>query len=249
MAKISMGILWLLLALPSGAAAKEETPRPALAANGALPEQKPAGMKPPAQPAQKREKQKSRPVDDGSKYNLGIGVGLFNLYLPMPAMQAVYRYHGALQVGFAVGYLTVPSSSFSGTSSYIGGDVKYFPWGLANLYLGAAFGQRRFSIATSADVTVNTEIYRVNWTRKVAQEVVIPRVGGVKFAKDGSAIALGVGYLIPLSSSLDVKADPGSVPGLESSDFEDLRAQKGHDVTEYTNNPLPHVELSYFWFL
>ena len=182
------------------------------------------------------------------KYDLGIGLGFFNLFLPQPALQVSYLYKSKLQLGLQLGYITLPFNTFNGQSTHLGGDVKFLPFG-SSFYVGIAAGMRTVTISTEAPITVSGTSQDIAWRREAHQSVVIPRVGWVKIGADGTGTTVSLGYLIPMQTSFKVHANPDGVPGLPKEAFEAEREKKGNDVKKYTNIGYPHIEFSYFWYL
>ena len=185
----------------------------------------------------------------GKSYDFGLGVGFFNLFLPQPAAQATYIHKGRLYVGTQFGYLTIPLSKFSAQSSYIGIDAKYLLFPKGSFYVGAALGQRNMTIGTISTVTINDTETEVIWTRKANQLLLIPRVGWIQMNKNGFGSTSSQGLVIPAKTNFSVSSDPTSVPGLTQEDYDAELISKGKDVSSVTNIPLPHVELSFFWYL
>ena len=183
-----------------------------------------------------------------NKRRFGIGIGLFNLFLPQPALQASYFIHNKVQAGIQLGYLTLPFSTFSAQASYMGGDIKYLPSGIP-FFFGLAAGVRTVAIMTTATTSVNNVDTQVSWKRAVRQTVIIPRLGWVKIGPGGTGTTLSLGYLLPMNTDFSITADPDGVPGFPADQFAAEREQKGNDLKKYTNVGLPHLELSYFWYL
>ena len=192
----------------------------------------------------------SQPSDtSGKNYDFGLGVGFFNLFLPQPAAQATYIHKSRLYIGTQIGYLTIPLSKFSAQSTYLGIDAKYLLFPKGSFYVGAALGQRNMTIGTISTITINDTETEVIWTRKANQLLLIPRAGWIQMNKNGFGSTISLGLVIPAKTNFSVSSDPTSVPGLTQEDYNAELISKGKDVSGVTNIPLPHIELSFFWYL
>ncbi|MCX6104332.1 MAG: hypothetical protein NTY08_00680 [Proteobacteria bacterium] len=201
-------------------------------------------------PTKSTTEAEAQPSDTpGKSYDFGLGVGFFNLFLPLPAAQATYIHKNRLYVGTQVGYLTIPLSKFSAQSTYIGIDAKYLLFPKGSFYVGAALGQRNMTIGTISTVTINDTETEVIWTRKASQILLIPRVGWIQMNKHGFGSTISLGLVLPAKTNFSVSSDPTTVPGLTQEDYDAELISKGKDVSAVTNIPLPHVELSFFWYL
>jgi hypothetical protein len=193
--------------------------------------------------------QNTSPASETQHFDTGIGAGFFNVFLPQPTLELLYRHEDTFSIGVDLGYVSLPSIDRldASTSTYYGIDLKYFPM-KSSFFVSLAAGMRSVEIATTADVTVNSDVTPVKWTRNVSQTLLVPRIGWTAVSQSGSGASLALGYLMPSTSSFTTKADPEGVPGVSSEDFEELRKEKADAVKKYTHVSMPHLEFKYFWY-
>lgn len=181
-------------------------------------------------------------------HRYGVGVGLFNVFLPQTAAQVAYIYKGKLMAGLQLGYLTIPLTEFSAQSVYIGIDGKFYPMQGSSFFVGGAVGKRDLTIKTRSTVTINEDVTEIFWTRKASQTLITPRVGWQALGKGNFGTAISLGLTLPLGTTFSVASDPTAVPGLTEQEYADEKVRKGKDVSTFTNKPMPHMELSFFWY-
>ncbi|MEN9834347.1 MAG: hypothetical protein RL011_540 [Pseudomonadota bacterium] len=191
----------------------------------------------------------SEPTSNQTKlHSFGVGVGLFNVFLPQTAAQVAYIYKSKLMAGLQLGYLTIPLTEFSGESTYIGVDGKYYPVQGSSFFVGGAVGKRDLIIKTRSTVTINEDVTEIFWTRKASQTLLTPRVGWQTLGKGNFGTAISLGLTLPLGTSFSVESAPTAVPGLTDQEYVEEKERKGKDVSTFTNKPMPHMELSFFWY-
>ncbi|MBM4251353.1 MAG: hypothetical protein FJ146_05245 [Deltaproteobacteria bacterium] len=181
-------------------------------------------------------------------HSFGAGVGLFSVFLPQTAAQVAYIYKGKLMAGLQLGYLTIPLTEFSAQSIYIGVDGKFYPVQGASFFVGGAVGKRDLTIKTRSTVTINDDVTEIFWTRKASQTLITPRVGWQALGKGNFGTAISLGLTLPLGTAFSVASDPTAVPGLTEQEYADEKVRKGNDVLTFTSKPMPHMELSFFWY-
>ena len=187
-------------------------------------------------------------TNPGKLHRFGVGVGLFNVFLPQTAVQVAYVYKNKAMAGFQLGFLTIPLTEFSAQSTYVGVDGKFFPLAGSSLFVGGAIGKRDLTIKTRSTVTINDDVTEVFWTRKSSQTLLTPRFGWQALNKGNFGTAVSLGLTLPMGSTFNVSSAPTSVPGLTEDEYIQEKERKGKDVSTFTSKPMPHMELSFFWY-
>ncbi|MBF0442492.1 MAG: hypothetical protein HQK54_11350 [Oligoflexales bacterium] len=204
----------------------------------------------------KNEKAAAQPLQQKTEphFDLGIGFGLFSFYLPQPTIEASYLYNRLFEIGIEAGYMSLPIKQFSGTSSYQGIDLKYFPL-KSSFFLGMSYGTRDLTIITDDETSVTIdnagEVSHFNsivrWTRKTSQTLTSPKVGWHKIWDSGSSFVFSFGAIIPKENKFEISSSPSKIEGVTDEDYESEKQKKSDDVRKIAGSVSPLIELKYIW--
>jgi hypothetical protein len=194
--------------------------------------------------SRKISKKVKRKKSNRSKHTQAqLGGGIFNIYPPMPTIHGNFQIRKKIHVGAEAGYMSIPLEEFSGTSSYLGIDAKYFL--TKKVFLGFGLGKRSFSISTKSDFNHDFGTTEITWEREIDQLTVSPRVGWYSEAKAGDAMYVSGGILLPFNSSLKSKRNVNSIEGVPDSALDEEEQSKADEVTAVTHSTKMQIEIKY----
>lgn len=179
-----------------------------------------------------------------SQHQFGVGLGLFNFYPPQPTLEGLWRYEnwvGSVEIGmFGIGV-----GEFGGEATYQGIGARYLF--TDSFFAGAGLGKRHIVIATDADLSVNSSIYTIKWTRTTDQMTFTPKVGWESFS-NGFSFLFSAGLLIPSATKFKISRSMDTVPGLPQDQLLAEEKKKADDVRKVTTATMPYFETKLAWY-
>lgn len=180
-----------------------------------------------------------------SQHQFGVGLGLFNFFPPQPTIEGLWRYEkwtGVIEIGtFGIGV-----GEFGGEASYMGVGARYLL--TDSFFVGGGFGKRHLVIVTDADLTVNSDVHTITWTRTTDQMVLTPKVGWESFSNRSFSFLFSAGLLMPSGTKFKVTRSMETVPGLPQEDLLAEQKKKGDDVRKLTTATMPYFESKVAWY-
>jgi len=188
-----------------------------------------------------RKSERGAQKREGAPHN--ISFGFLNLYPPLASISYFYNYNSAIHIGAEIGYMLLPFEEFSGTSTYMGIESKYF---LTKKYFaGLGLGKRTFTIATKAPFTHPGGETIITWTRYVNQNILTPKVGWYSLFPDNNAFYIAIGLVMPNGSTLEIERDVDAIDGVPASALDDEAEAKAEDVKSVTHGMGVLLEFKY----